>query len=214
MKNSLLIVMLMLWFNMTTAQAHGGFEQYFYASKGRTPVVVPVIYYQNQHDWYFESHANYEQTRSFSTYIGKTFSENKAFSCSFTPMLGGVIGSLNGGILGLNSEMSYKKIRFTSQSQYILSFENNKIDFLYNWVELGFQAIGHAFIGLSIQNTMINPRNVRLESGFFIRYNVKKWSFPVYCFNTTSEKRYLILGVAREFSFAVNRAETVLRVKP
>ena len=214
MKNSLLIVMLILWFNMTTAQDRVGFEQYLYTSKSGPPVVVPVIYYQNQQNWYFESHANYEQVQTFSTYIGKTFSENKEFSYSFTPMLGGVLGSLKGGILGLNSEMDYKKFRFTSQSQYIFSFENKKADFLYNWMDLGCQVIGHVLIGLSIQNTMINPANVKLETGFFIRFNVKKWNFPVYCFNSTSENRYLILGVAREFSFPVNKTNSMLLAKP
>jgi hypothetical protein len=214
MRNSLMFVMLMLSFNMTTAQARGGFEQYVYVSKGRLPVAVPVVYYQNQHNWYFESHANYEQAHTFSAYIGKTFSENKEFSFSITPMLGGVLGSLNGGILGLNSEMNYKKVRFISQSQYIFSFENKKVDFLYNWMELGYQVIKDVIIGLSIQNTLINPTNIQLETGFFVRIKVMKWSFPVYCFNSTSGSRYLIFGVAREFSFPVNRTKTMLLTKP
>ena len=214
MRNSLMLAMVILSFNRTIAQAHGGFEQYFYAPKSGPAVLVPVVYYQTEHNWYFESHINYEQVHTYSVYIGKTFSENKEFSWSFTPMLGGLLGSLKGGIFGLNAEMNYKKLHFTSQSQYIFSFEKNKADFFYSWIELGYQVIRNTLIGFSIQNTMINPVNVKLETGLFIRLNVKKWNFPVYCFNSTSENRYWILGVAREFSFPVNKINKGELVKP
>jgi hypothetical protein len=210
MKNKLLIAMIMLGSNMSNAQSSTGFEQYFYADRKGLKGVIPVIYYQNENNWYFESHFNYERLHTFSVYIGKTFSENREFSYSFTPMIGGVVGTLKGGVVGLNSGMNYKKLFFSSQSQYIFSFESKNVDFLYSWMELGYRVIGNVVVGLSLQHTLINPANVKLETGLFIRYSVKKWSFPLYCFNTTNEDRYLILGIAREFSLSRNKARTIL----
>jgi hypothetical protein len=210
MKNKLLIAMIMIGSNMTKAQSSTGFEQYVYADREGLKGVIPVIYYQTENNWYFESHFNYERLHAFSVYIGKTFSENREFSYSFTPMIGGVAGSLKGGVAGLNSAMNYKKLFFSSQSQYVFSFESKNVDFLYSWMELGYQVIGNVLVGLSIQHTLINPANVKLETGLFIRYSVKKWSFPLYCFNATKEERYLILGIAKEFSFSRNKARTIL----
>ena len=214
MRASLLIVIVFAWPVGMAAQSSAGFEQYFYADKSGLQVVVPIVYFQNKKNWYIESHVNYEQLNSFSTYVGKTFSGNKAVSYSITPMIGGVVGALKGGVLGTNSEMKYKKFAFSSQSQYIFSFENRHVDFLYSWMELGYQVVGPALIGISIQHTMYSATNARLETGLLIRFSVKKWVFPMYCFSPASDNRYVILGVAREFSFPAKTTTNVPRANP
>jgi hypothetical protein len=205
MRNSLTIIFLFVWPCITEAQAIIGFEQYFYVDKTGLPLVIPRAYAQNEHNWYVESDINYEQLNTFSLYIGKTFSENEEFSYSVTPIIGGVLGSLKGGVLGLNTEMTYKNILFISQSHYVFSFKNNSADLLYNWMDLGYQVIGRTLIGLSMQTSVFNAVNMKLETGVFIRFSIKKWNFPVYCFNTYNESRYLIIGVTREFNLPVKR---------
>ncbi|HMH34473.1 MAG TPA: hypothetical protein VK543_15655 [Puia sp.] len=214
MRTSLLIVMVLVWPNGMAAQPCAGFEQYFYADRSGLQAVVPIVYFQNKQNWYIESHVNYEGLQTFSTYVGKTFSGNKAFSYSVTPMIGGVVGALKGGVLGFNTELKYKNFFFSSQSQYIFSLENSNVDFMYSWMELGYQVIGPALIGLSIQHTMLNPTNAKLETGLLIRFSVKKWLFPIYCFSPASRDMYLVLGVAREFSFPVKTTNHVPRVNP
>src|ERR1035438_7668424 len=203
MRNSLLIILVFIWPNKTEAQASAGFEQYFYVNKTGFPVVVPVIYFQNEHNWFVQSDINYEQLHTFSICIGKTFSEDDEFSYSVTPMIGAVLGSLKGGVLALNTEMRYKNFLFSSQSHYVFSLKNVGSDLLNNWMELGYRVIGHTFIGLSMQTTVFNAINMQLQTGAFIRFSVKKWNFPIYCFNTISDNRHLILGVTREFSLQV-----------
>ncbi len=205
MRNSFLFFMVFAWSNGIAAQSCEGFEQYFYSDKSGLRAIVPVVYFQNSHNWYVESHVNYEQAHTFSSYIGKTFSGNKKFSTSVTPMIGVVLGSLKGGVLGLNTAMNYKRLYFSSQAQYIFSFKSRSADFLYSWMELGYQVIGYMLVGFSIQHAMLNPANVKPETGLFIKFTAKKWNFPVYCFNETSENWYLILGVAREFNFSIKK---------
>jgi hypothetical protein len=205
MRNSLLILLLLEWPCLSEAQASIGFEQYFYAGKTGLPLIVPVIYFQDEHNWFVQSNINYEQSNTFSVCVGKTFSENGDFSYSVTPMLGAVMGSLKGGLLALNTEMRYKKILFNSQSHFVFSFKNTEADLLNSWMELGYQLMGQTFIGVSMQATVLNAISTQIETGVFIRCRVKKWNFPVYCFNTTSTGRYFILGVAREFSLPVKK---------
>ena len=214
MRISFLIVIVFGWPTGMAAQPLAGFEQYFYADQSGLQVIVPIVYFQSKRNWYIESHVNYEQLHTFSTYVGKTFSANKAFSYSITPMLGGVLGALNGGVLGSNIDLKYKKFAFSSQSQYIFSFENRNADFLYSWMELGYQVVGSALIGFSVQHTMLNPASAKLETGLLIRFSVKKWLFPMYCFSPATNNRYLILGVAREFSFPAKTTNHVPRANP
>ncbi len=209
MRNSYLIILLFAWPCITEAQAVLGYEQYFYADKTGFPLIIPRLYLQNKHNWYIESDINYEQLNTFSLYIGKTFTENDEFAYSVTPVIGGVMGSMKGVVIGLNTEMSYKKIQFTSQSHFVFSFKNNDTDLLSNWMELGYRVIGRTLMGLSMQTSVFGAINMKLEAGAFIRFSIKKWDFPIYCFNTTSENRYLIIGVTREFNLPLSRSHTI-----
>ena len=190
---------------MSDAQAYTGFEQYMYVYKAAPLLVVPVIYYQSEQNWFIQSNMNYEQPKTFSVSAGKTFSEDDEFFWSVTPMIGLVSGSLNGAVMALNTEVRYKKILYTSQSHFVYSFKNTESDLLSSWMELGYQVIGQMFAGLSVQATVINATDMQMETGVFIRVNVKKWGFPVYCFNTASNNRYFTLGITREFSLPANK---------
>jgi hypothetical protein len=205
MRNNLLIILVCMWSNKIEAQAFAGFEQYFYADKTGLLDVVPVLYFQNQHNWYVQADMNYEQMHTYSVCIGKIFAENDDFSYSVTPMVGAVLGSLKGGIVALNTEMKYRNISFVSQSHYVFSFKNIQADLLNNWMELGYKVVGNVLIGASMQTSVFNASSMELETGVFMRFSVRKWNFPIYIFRAMSENRYLILGVNREFSLGVKK---------
>jgi hypothetical protein len=205
MRNNLLIILVCMWSNKIEAQAFAGFEQYFYADKTGLLDVVPVLYFQNQHNWYVQADMNYEQMHTYSLCIGKIFSENDEFSYSVTPMVGAVLGSLKGGIVALNTEMKYKNLLFVSQSHYVFSFKNIQADLLNNWMELGYKVVGNVLIGASMQTSVFNASSMELETGVFMRFSVRKWNFPIYIFRAMSENRYLILGVNREFSLPAKK---------
>src|SRR5450432_733451 len=112
MRNNLLIMILLIYTDSMNAQPCAGFEQYIYADKNGIQLVVPVVYFQNKNAWYVESHVNYETAHTFSIYAGKAFSGNKEVSYTVTPMIGGVLGALRGGVIGLNTEMNYKRLFF------------------------------------------------------------------------------------------------------
>jgi hypothetical protein len=205
MRNSLVILLLFILPGNLKAQSCIGFEQYFYTDKNGPQAIVPVIYFQDEHNLYVESHINYEQLHTLSIYAGKNFSGEKKFSYSATPMIGVVAGSLKGAVLALNAEINYKKISFTSQSQYFFSFQNNNAGFLFTWTDLYYRLIGKLFIGLSVQHTMPDNACMKFEPGLFTKVGVGNWYFPLYCFIPASENNYLILGVERNFICSVKK---------
>jgi hypothetical protein len=213
MRNNLLMMILLICTDKINAQSCIGFEQYIYTDNKGIQLLVPVVYFQSNNSWYIESHVNYETEHTFSVYAGKAFSGNKEISYTVTPMIGGVLGSIKGGVIGLNADINYKKIFFSSQSQYICSFTDRSIDFLYTWIELGYEVYGHHQVGLALQHTMRWGPGRRPETGFFIKLNAKKWNFPMYCFNVGGENRYLVLGICREFGLPLYKTNSTLPVK-
>jgi hypothetical protein len=214
MRTNFLFMILLICTAGINAQPYAGFEQYTYIDKKGVGLLIPVIYFQDKKGWYVESHLNYETAHTSSIYGGKAFSHVKALSYTITPMIGVVAGSLQGGVLGLNTEMNYKNLFFNSQSQYICSFNNKSVDFLYSWIELGYRVFGVHLIGLALQHTMRSGFQMKPETGLFIKFVAKKWSFPLYCFNTYGESRYWVLGVCREFSLPSFHNNSLPGVKP
>ncbi|MEP7257984.1 MAG: hypothetical protein ABI687_06345, partial [Flavitalea sp.] len=123
MKNSLLILLVCLYCQAASTQSSGGMEQYYYLKAGDNASIVPMAHYNFSNKWYGEARYNYDEEQTFSLYAGRTFSGKSAFSYSATPMLGGLIGRMNGGSLGLNMDMDFENIFFSTQSQYSFSME-------------------------------------------------------------------------------------------
>jgi len=176
------------------SQATGAFEQDFYSGGNRPFCWVPVADYSTPGNWYFEARGNYEAINSASLYLGKTFDKKGLISYSVTPMAGLVTGSFNGGSVGADVALDYKKISFSSQSQYTFAIKNPARNFTYSWSDLTYQLKGWMAAGVSLQQT----RGV-LEKGILLTGVYKNWSLPLYVFNPETCKRYFVLGLIVEW---------------
>ena len=176
------------------SQSNGTFEQEYYLGKNRPFCWVPVAGYFTPDNWYFEARGNYEAINSASLYFGKTFSKNALISYSFIPLAGLVLGRFNGGSVGANVALDYKKISFSSQSQYTFSIENRATNFSYSWSDLTYQLKGWMSAGISLQQT-----GGLFEKGILVKGTYKNLSIPLYVFNPTANERYIVLGLNVEW---------------
>jgi len=129
-----------------------------------------------------------------SLYLGKTFKKKALISYSITPLAGLVTGRFNGGSVGANVALDYKKISFSSQSQYTFSIENRATNFTYSWSDLTYQFKGWAAAGASLQQT-----RGQFEKGILVKGVYKNLSMPLYVFNPTSPERYFVVGLNLEW---------------
>src|SRR5260370_1106210 len=89
----------------------------------------------------------------------------------------------------------YKQCLYTLAAH----FKNKYSNFFYTWAEIGYQPLKWFFAGLSVQQTQVYNTNNQWEPGIMVGLSFKKWSFPVYAFGPTSDKRYFILGINMEW---------------
>ncbi|MGZ3814967.1 MAG: hypothetical protein ACXVA0_24745, partial [Mucilaginibacter sp.] len=151
---------------------------------------IPVVSYCTSNNWYLEARGNYEAINSASVYFGKAFKKQALISYSIIPIVGLVMGGFNGGSVGANVTLDYKKISFSSQSQYTFSMENPATNFTYSWSDLSYQLKGWVSAGVSLQQT----RGL-FERGILVRGVYKNLSIPLYVFNPTTSERYFVLGL-------------------
>jgi hypothetical protein len=201
MRSILLITVLLFLLHINHAQSRLGFDQYSYLGTGQLHTLVPVMHYESNNKWYAEARYNYDEYQTFSLYAGKTFSRQNMFSYAFTPVIGAMTGKLNGGSVGLNTELSYKKFNFSSQSQYTVSAENKNSNFFFSWSELYYQPLKWMYTGVTLQHTRIYKTDARLEPGVLIGFSFDQWSFPVYSFTPYAAERYFVVGINWEWQY-------------
>jgi len=171
--------------------------------------IVPVACYTTGSNLYFEGRYNYESLKTFSLYAGKTFEKKSAVSYSVTPLAGIVTGTLNGGSIGMNTDIEYKKFCLSSQGQYTFSTQNRKCSFIYNWSDLAYGLSGWLSTGFSIQYTKLYRVKGSLEKGLFINTKLKDQELALYVFNPESNGRYFILGFYFEWQHKKKAAANI-----
>jgi hypothetical protein len=202
MRSILFIALFLSVRHLAHAQSKLGFDQYSYVGTGQLSTLVPVAHYQSNSKWYAEARYNYDEYQSFSLYAGKTFSRQNIFAYAFTPMIGGVTGKLNGGSVGLNTELSYKKFNFSSQSQYTVSAASQAGNFFFSWSELYYQPLNWLYTGVTLQHTRIYKTDASVEPGILLGFSFDHWSFPVYSFIPYARERYFVIGINWEWNYS------------
>src|ERR1700712_2571521 len=102
MRSIVTILCLLLSFYGANSQSKISFEQYSFMGPNQPGLLAPVAHYETKQKWYAEARYNYEDINTLSLYAGRTFSQQNDFSWSFTPMIGGMAGKMQGGSFGLN----------------------------------------------------------------------------------------------------------------
>lgn len=204
MRNKTFMITLIMSYNVVKCQSYGGFEQYYYTGPG-VSTIVPKVYYETSHHWYGEVRYNYEELQTVSFNAGKTFSQKKLLSYSFTPFAGIVLGRLTGGTIGLNLKMDYKSWFFSSESQYTFSHERRVEDFFFNWSECGYELSDFMYTGVALQLTHPFELKNNWQPGVMIGLTYRSWTLPVYAFNPAGNNPIFVVGINWEWKYAKAR---------
>jgi hypothetical protein len=191
-------------FSAVWPQAAAGFEQMYYMRSGENAMMAPRAHLTSSGNWYGEARYNYEELQTFSLYGGKTFSRKGDLSYSATPLIGGLLGKMNGGSVGLNMDLDFENVFFSTVSQYSFSLEDRNNKFFYSWTELGYQAMPWLYGGMAVQQTNIIRSAGRLEPGCMLGLSIRNWTVPFYVFNPAGKEMNFVLGFNWEWAKTKN----------
>lgn len=194
--------MILLFVNSASqGQTRKGFEGYYYpANGGSISSLSTKLFYQSSQGWYTECRYNYEQEGTAACSVGKTFSNENAFSYSITPEIGFAVGKLQGASLGLNSSMSLGRLSFTSSMLYTTGLQKNETaNSFFNWSELNGQISKHLYAGVTIQLSSSRCAVISREPGAQLGVLFKNWTFPLYVFDRPGAHPYLVAGACYDW---------------
>jgi hypothetical protein len=152
------------------------------------------------HDWlHLEARYNYEDLHTGSVWIGYTWSVGKEVTFELTSMLGGVFGDTKGIAPGYKLSLGWRRLEFSSESEYVFDAGDSSEKFFYTWSELGWAPAAWCRIGVVVQRTKVYKTAFDIQRGFLVGVAYKKATFTTYVFNPDASKPTVVLGVGMSF---------------
>ena len=142
---------------------------------------------------HLEVRYNYESLNTASGWIGYNLKGGNNFDYIITPMLGGVIGRLDGVAGGLEITLNYFELQLFSEMEYVFDLESSENNFFYNWTDLTYAPLDWMWLGLSTQRNKVYQTNSYFQWGPFAGVGYDQLELTSYFYNPGSDDFYLIL---------------------
>jgi hypothetical protein len=160
--------------------------------------VSPV--FTADHQWlHLEARYNYEGQRTGSLWGGYNFSVGKKLQLSVTPMIGGVFGDLNGIAPGCEASLTYKKLEFSSTSEYVFDTSHKAGSFFYSWPEVTYSLLDWLKLGFVAQHTRAYHTPLNIQRGMLVGFSYKQWEFTTYVFDPELSQPTTVLELGVSF---------------
>ena len=132
---------------------------------------------------HLEGRYNYEDIDTGSAWAGYNFSFGKKLVLNLTPMFGGVFGNLNGVAPGWEVTLSYRKLEFYSEDEYVFDLDDSAGNFFYSWTEGTYSPLDWLQLGLIIQRTKAYQTDLDVQRGFLVGFSYKSVQITTYVFD-------------------------------
>jgi hypothetical protein len=110
-------------------------DAYYYVFPGEKNTAT-LLGYADHKSLHLEARYNYEDRKTGSIFGGYMFETGNKLVLTLTPMIGFVFGNTNGIAPGLEASLSWKKLDFYSETEFVVDFDGEENNFLYTWIEL------------------------------------------------------------------------------
>jgi hypothetical protein len=113
-------------------------------------------------------------------------------------MFGVVFGGINGVAPGTELTLGWWKLELSSQSEYVIDFDDESENFLYTWSQLGVSPVEWLQLGLAVQRTQLFDTGREIERGVFASATYKWFNTGVYVFNPAAAPT-VVLAIGASF---------------
>jgi hypothetical protein len=188
--------------NKSQADTSSGWTFYAEADNYLFPAesdILTIITMADRGMVHLEARYNYEERNSASVFGGVNFTFGNKLQLVLTPMAGIVFGRLNGFAPGLETNLSYKKFNFNSQTEWVFDFSGKEGNFIYTYLQLGATVVDHFDMGFTAQRTRLYQTNFDIQRGVFAQYSFWKMNAGLSYFNPFSTGYFFLAIVSIDF---------------
>jgi hypothetical protein len=148
---------------------------------------------------HLEARYNYEDLDTGSVFAGYNFEWGDDVAIGVTPMLGGVFGDTNGVAPSYRLFLSWKRLEFSSEGEYLFDLEDDSDSFFYAWTELSYSLTDWLRAGLALQRTRAYESDVDFQPGVLLGVSWKKLDFTAYAFDSGLDAPTFVFAIGIAF---------------
>jgi hypothetical protein len=148
---------------------------------------------------HLEARYNYEAHKTGSLWAGYNFSVGNKLTFGFTPMLGAVFGDTNGVAPGYEMTLSWRKLEFYSESEYVFAPADHSENFGYTWSQVTLAPVDWFQFGLVAQRTRAYQTDLDVQRGLLLGFSWKRANLGVYLFNPDRDQPTWVFSVTVNF---------------
>lgn len=148
---------------------------------------------------HLEARYNYEALDTASVWLGYNFHGGEKLAWEITPMLGGIFGDVDGVAPGYRGSLSWWKLQFYSEGEYVYNTDDSSESYFYNWSELTLTPVKGFRIGLVTQRTRAYETEHDIQYGFLVGCALKRVDLSAIIFNADEDKPTFTFTVGLKF---------------
>jgi hypothetical protein len=160
--------------------------------------VLPIV--AAEHDRLrFEARYNYEDRDTASLWVGYKFAGGNTLEWEVSPMFGVVFGQTTGVAPGYQASVSWSKLDFYSEGEYVFDTGDSSDSFFYNWSEFAVVPVDWFRVGLVTQRTRVYKTDRDVQRGLLVGFSYKDLEATTYVFNPDDSKPVVVISVGVSF---------------
>lgn len=148
---------------------------------------------------HLESRYQYEDRRSLSAFAGWNLEFGDTVKFEVTPMLGGVFGRTDGVIPALELGVTWQRLEFSTEGEYVIDLGDTSNRFLYNWSELSVWAAEWLRAGIVTQRTRVYDTPRDIQRGLLVGVAASRVDGAFYVFNPGADDQFVVVSVGVSF---------------
>jgi hypothetical protein len=148
---------------------------------------------------HLEGRYNYESVGARSAFVGWTFSGGEEITWELTPVLGGAWGTTQAFVPGLEASVTWRKLDFYVEAEYVRENHERTNSYFYAWSELGFRPVEWLRVGLAGQRTIAYGGDRELQRGPFAQLTWGRITIGGFWFNPGSSDQVFVGSIGAQF---------------
>jgi hypothetical protein len=106
---------------------------------------------------------------------------------------------LNGFAPGLETNLTYKKFNFNSQSEWVIDFAGKEGNYIYTYLQLGATVFDKLELGFAAQRNRLYETGYDIQRGVFAQYTLWKINAGLTYYNPFSSGYFLVAILSIDF---------------
>lgn len=148
---------------------------------------------------HLEARYNYEDRGSASFFVGASFEWGSKVTLALTPMIGGLVGSTDGIVPGLEADLSIGPVEAYAEAEYVFDLGDSDSSYFYMWSELSVRPADWLRAGLVTQRTRVYQSEREIQRGLLVGVTVGRVDATAYFFNPGADDHFTVVSLGVSF---------------